>query len=64
MFSKCPLELIINKLKYEETIILLNVNKYLNNLKSIVRYRQLINYDDIKHLSYSDNFYNLKYVTG
>jgi len=57
------IETIINHLKYSEVGNVLRINKYLSSLTHILEYRQLINYEKIKHLDYSDNFANLICIT-
>jgi len=66
MLSQLPLELleiIINKLSYKETKNIFLSSKCLSSLKYKINFRQLINYNKIKHLEYSDNFINLTYLS-
>jgi len=66
MLAKLPLELIeiiINKLSYNEINDIFRSNMYFSGLKHLVQYTQPVVYDEIKHLSYSDNFINLKHIS-
>ena len=64
MLDNLPLELIekiFDNLSYNCIKNILVVNHRINGLKSIFHYSQLLDYEKIKHLEYSDKFSNLMF---
>jgi len=66
MINNLPVELletIFNSLSYIDIVCTLHCNKYLSNIRSQIRYNQLVNYKYIRDLDYNDNFLNIKLIT-
>ena len=67
MLNLLPLELleqILNRLTFDDVFSLLSCNKELYSQRLVLRYNSLIEYHHIEKLSFSDNFYNIKYKSN